>query len=70
METKIKALRKERGVSAFQLSRDTGVHPSAWSRIENRKMVPNNRDRALILAAFGVDGNELFDGDTGLAAKV
>ena len=68
--TRLQKLRQERGITAFQLSVATGIHPGNVSKVENAKMVPSGPMKLAFVSFYGVDEKELFDAGTGLAAKV
>ena len=65
--TKLQEMRKARGLTAFEFSKRTGIHPANLSKIENARIVAWEKARRLILAEFpGISENDVFD-ERGLA---
>jgi len=57
---KIKALRKEQGMSLSVLSEESGVQIATLSRMENNKMTGTLESHILIAKALGVDVTKLY----------
>lgn len=59
----IKELRKECGLSQYQLSKLAGLSPSTISDIENGKQIPSQISMLLISKALELEVTEVFNLD-------
>jgi transcriptional regulator with XRE-family HTH domain len=58
----VKALRAERGWSQEELSRQTGLHSTAISKMERGARAPRFSTVVALSEALGVPAGRLFDG--------
>ena len=65
-DSRIRTLRKERGLSISKLSRELDINSSILGQAERRQLVPSGGVRQVIAGFFGVGEAQLF-GDNGLA---
>lgn len=68
--SKIQEVRREMGLSGYELAKRIGVHPSNISKIEHRREVPGERAKAALLQELNLSEHEAFDAESGLASKV
>jgi transcriptional regulator with XRE-family HTH domain len=66
--SKLRQLRLERGLSASAICFKLKIHPSSMSKAELRKLVLPEKGRKSLAKFFGVDENDIFDPENGLAA--
>jgi len=64
--TKLKELRKSKGISPIDFCYHIRLHPVTLCSVENRRLVINLATRSRICDYFGLDTDKLFD-ENGLA---
>jgi transcriptional regulator with XRE-family HTH domain len=62
LATRLKQLRKERGISQEDFAHKAGLHRVGYGWIEQRKRTPNLATLMKIATAFDISLSELFSG--------